>query len=79
MLYRLVMDSFTDIIGLWPSAEELADDLGEKGVTVRAWKNRNSIPPAYWDGVVSAGARREYPVTLEALSRAAKRRGRKAA
>ena len=38
-------------------AEALASALGEKGVTVRQWRNRESIPPEYWAAIIEqAGA-----------------------
>lgn len=52
------MDTFASIIDLWPDAATLARDIGEKDVTVRAWRNRNSIPPEYWLKVVSAAQER---------------------
>lgn len=70
------MDTYADIIGLWPSAEALGDDIGESGVTVRAWRNRNSIPAYRWlDIVEAADARGIAGITLDVLaSIAAKRR-----
>jgi hypothetical protein len=66
------MDSFRDLILRWPSAEALAGDLGLLGVTVRQWGARNSIPPAYWPGVIASAAARGIPgVTLEAMARLA--------
>lgn len=63
------MDSFRDVIAQWPSAEALAADLDEKGVTVRAWRNRNSIPPAHWSRVVAAAqARGIGSITHELLA-----------
>jgi hypothetical protein len=66
------METYADIIGLWPSAEALGDDIGESGVTVRAWRNRNSIPAYRWlDIVKAADARGIEGVSLDALARIA--------
>lgn len=72
------MDSFSAIIGLWPTAEVFGADLGIPGVTARAWKNRNSIPSGRWLDVVAAAEHRQFEgVTLEVLAGIA--RGRAAA
>ncbi len=66
------MNTFSSIIGLWPSATALAEDLGENPVTVRAWAQRNSIPGDRWLLIVSAARRRGIQgVTLEVLARIA--------
>jgi hypothetical protein len=38
------------------NAEAMAADIGELGVTVRQWRNRNSIPPQYWPKIIEAAA-----------------------
>jgi hypothetical protein len=38
------------------NAEDMASDLGEKGVTVRQWRNRNSIPPERWPLIIEKSA-----------------------
>lgn len=72
------MNTFSDIISLWPTAEELARDVGVTGLVVRAWRARGSIPSEYWVSVIGAAERRGIPnVTLELFARlAAVRRGR---
>jgi hypothetical protein len=60
--------TFAALIDLWPTAVELAGDLGVKDVTARAWKARG-IPAEYWTGLVAAAARRQIQgVTLELLA-----------
>lgn len=62
------METFRDIIDRFASAEALAAEIKEKGVTVRAWRMRNSIPPRYWPAVADAAQRTGKPdVTVEAL------------
>lgn len=66
------MTTFTDIINLWPTATELAADVSQTGLVVRAWRNRNSIPAEHWLRVVDAAARRGIEgVTLDLLARIA--------
>ena len=70
------MNSFTQIIALWPSSARLAEDLGVVGGTVRAMKRRDSLPPEYWLHVVQSAQRRNIPgVTLDALARIAAEKG----
>ncbi len=63
------MDTFGDIIDLWPNAEAFAADVGVTGVVARAWKRRNSIPPGRWIRICEAAAKRGYPVTLADMAR----------
>lgn len=64
--------SFVEVIGLWPNSELLAKGLGEKAVTVRAWKNRTkNIPPRVWTKLAALAAQDNLPVTLDLLSRLA--------
>src|SRR5690606_14396720 len=52
--------SFAELISLWPTAADLAADLGEKYQTVAAWKQRNSIPPDRWGRVIAAAEKRGF-------------------
>ena len=54
------MNRVDDIIGLWPSMAELGRDLGLPYPTVAAWKQRGSIPVAYWRELVGAAQRRGF-------------------
>lgn len=54
------MESFAAVIDHWDSAEDLARDIGQKGVTVRQWRNRGSIPPEHWRPIIAAAERRGY-------------------
>lgn len=45
------------IYDVWDgNAEALAADIGEQGVTVRQWRNRNSIPARYWPKIIQAAS-----------------------
>ena len=52
------MHSVGEIIGLWPSMADLGRDLGLPYSTVAAWKQRESIPIAYWRALVGAARQR---------------------
>lgn len=70
------MKTFKDIIQRWKSAETLARELGEKGVTVRQWGNRNSIPPEKWMAIVEAADRSGFEdINLELLASIARAGG----
>lgn len=66
-----VMMTFSDIIARWPSAVALAEDIGESEITVRSWKQRNSIPARHWLSIVRAAQKRKVEVGLEDLAQAA--------
>lgn len=53
------------IYSAWDSAEGMATDLGEKGVTVRQWRNRGSIPPEHWANIIDKAAARGVILTVE--------------
>ncbi|WP_161624998.1 carph-isopro domain-containing protein [Paramagnetospirillum caucaseum] len=72
--YRIAMKTFADIIALWGTATALAADIGETGLNVRAWRNRNSIPASRWLDVVAAAERRGFEgVTLSLFAHLAAR------
>ena len=63
--------TFAEVIELWPTAVDLANDIGQKEVTVRQWKRRG-IPAEYWTAIVQAAERRNFTqVTYEMLARLA--------
>lgn len=69
------METFRDIINLWPSAEDLGRDIDIPGGLVRLWRRRDNIPAAYWLDIVTAAATRSEPilgVTLKRLATLAK-------
>ena len=62
------MDSFEDIIGLWPSCEALGSDIGESGNVVRKWRLRDSIPASVFNKMIASAASRGIEgVTSETL------------
>jgi hypothetical protein len=70
-IVRIVMSqtrTFTDVIGLWPSAEALARELNELGVTVRQWRNRESIPAAHWHRIAVLAREKGHALTVDDLS-----------
>ena len=42
------MTTFEDVINLWPSLIDMAEDLQVEYETVRQWKRRNRIPQEYF-------------------------------
>lgn len=64
------MKTFTDVINLWPSLSEFADDIGVKYVTAQVMRYRGSIAPTHWSLVAEAAKRRGYHgVTIERLAK----------
>lgn len=66
------MLTVTDIIAKWPSAAEMARDIGLRRPGHGAMmKMRGSIPAPYWSALVEAAEKRGIEgVTLEALAQA---------
>jgi uncharacterized protein YjcR len=66
------MRTFKEVIDLWPSVDELAEDLGKKPNTVRKWRVRNSVPADEWMRLIqSARARGIERVNADALAKIA--------
>jgi hypothetical protein len=62
------MQTVAEIFALWRTDAELGRDIGLPYPTVSAWKQRGSIPAAYWRDIVRAARRRGHPeVTAELL------------
>ena len=63
------MRSVMDIFALWPADAELGRDIGVPYPTVSAWKQRGSIPAAYWRDIVLAARRRGHAeITADLLA-----------
>ena len=57
-----------DIISLWPTRRELADEIGAKVAAVHKWAAANRIPSDWQYKVVQAANRRGFTeVTSEAM------------
>ena len=64
------MQNVADIFAAWPSDAEFGRDIGVPYPTVSAWKQRGSIPAAYWWYIIRAGAQRGHPeITADLLAR----------
>lgn len=63
------MNSFSEIIALWPTVVAFADEVGVKYPTAASWEQRNTLPPDIWGRVVEAAERRGFKgVTFERLA-----------
>jgi hypothetical protein len=54
------MQSVADIFAVWPSDADLARDIGVPYPTVAAWKQRGSVPVAYWRALLRAARKRGF-------------------
>ena len=62
------MQSVAEVFSAWPSDAELGRDIGVPYPTISAWKQRGSIPPAYWREIIRAARRRGHPeITADVL------------
>jgi len=59
-----------NIIGRWPSREELAADVGKNVAAIRMWCHRNSISGKFDVKLVAAAKRRGIYLTYEELAQA---------
>jgi hypothetical protein len=66
----IFMQNVADIFAAWPSDAEFGRDVGVPYPTVSAWKQRESIPAAYWWHIIRAAAQRGHPeITADLLAR----------
>lgn len=66
------MSHLAPIYAVWEhNAEALASDIGEPGVKVRQWRNRDNIPPAYWQRIIDVAGRKGATLDLAQFIRPA--------
>jgi hypothetical protein len=55
------MNTFRDVIALWPTPDVMANEIGVGNHAARHWKTRDFIPAWHWervlDGARAKGAR----------------------
>lgn len=61
------IDSFGDVVDLWPSVNDFARDLSVKPAQAYAWRARGRskgyiIPPCHWNTIVEAARLRKIKV-----------------
>jgi len=54
------MKSIGELFDIWPSMADMGRDLDLPYPTVAAWKQRGSIPVAYWRGIIAAARSRGH-------------------
>jgi hypothetical protein len=59
-MHEELMKRIADIFSTWPSDAELGRDLGVPYPTISAWKQRGSIPVAYWRDIIRAARKRGH-------------------
>ncbi len=58
-----------EIFDMWPTAADLARDIGENEVTVRHWKRRRSIPAHFDVSIVRAAESRGFTLTFDRIAK----------
>lgn len=68
-MYCQVMDTFTSLIGQWPTKSVLANDCRVDYGVVHQWGLRDSIPADYWPDVVTSARKNKIEgVSLKSLN-----------
>nr|RAV93395.1 hypothetical protein DBT41_16145 [Aerococcus urinae] len=74
------METFIDVIDAWPTLGDFAEDAGVSSGAAKQMRRRDSIDPAYWEGVVAGAEKRHIEgVSLDQLARIAAARKRRQA
>lgn len=63
------ISTIKDLIDLWPTRADLADDVDASKDRVNGWAKAGSIPARYHHAVCESGVRRGFPITAELLDR----------
>ena len=63
-----MVQRFSDVIALWGSPDELAVAVGAKVETVRKWRQRDRIPPEWWQRIIHAANARGNPLTADEMA-----------
>lgn len=66
--------TFRDVIGLWPSPDALAGEIGARVETVRKWRQRDRIPPEWWEPVIQAAQGKGQQITADEIAGMAARK-----
>ena len=67
------VDSFRAVIELWPSTDELAEDVGVGVAAVRKWRQRDRIPSERWKGLLGTVTAKTAGLTADKLASLAAR------
>lgn len=67
ILQNMKIKTFKEIIEMWPSISELADDMGESYITVNKWHVRDNIPVRRWVKLLKSAKNRKIPITAELM------------
>lgn len=62
------IDTYEDVIGLWPSARVMAEEVGVHPEAVPGWKKTNSIPAKYWLRIIDTPTARRAKLSLKRLA-----------
>jgi len=55
------MDTFNEVISVWPRDIDLADDAGVTRQAISMWRTRDRIPAARWNRLLRAANARKIP------------------
>lgn len=61
--------SFRDVVSLWPTMRQMAEDLDVPLERVKKWRQRNRIPPLYWEPIIDAAYRYGADLTIPRMHR----------
>jgi hypothetical protein len=61
------INSFRELIELWPSREGMAADIGAKSSAVSKWWQRDSVPAEWWAPILSTDVAVKSRLRPEAL------------
>lgn len=68
-----MVQTFREVIALWPSPEEMADEIGVPyretyAWTIHKWRSRDFIPATWWSSIMAAPRAKDAGVTLDLMA-----------
>jgi len=61
------INSFRDVMELWPTVNEFAVEIGVPAPTANKWRQRNRVPVSFWSAVLGTRKARKAHVTADLL------------
>lgn len=61
------LKTFRDVMELWPTVGQFAEEIGVPAPTANKWRQRNRVPPGFWSAILGTRKARKAKVTADLL------------
>lgn len=63
-----MVNSFRDVVELWPTPDDLAADIRAGRWAVRKWRSRDAIPAEWWLPILQTEIAKQNCLTVDAFA-----------